>query len=344
MHAESELREVLARWQLDGLKPGRRPEVSALGNGHIHDTYLVETRSARYVLQRVNEQVFRDGDLVMAQTARVLDCWRTQDEYQIPDLIRARDGRDSIRVASQLWRLWRFIDGTRVVDPLDSLSQATQAGRAFGTFQRVLSTLPGPPLTATIPGFLDLNHYLDAFDAVMDTPRSTPAAEVSVLTEQCRLIEKHRGIGDRLSNRECLIHGDCKINNLLFDVSGSRVVAIIDFDTVMPGHPAWDFGDLVRSLCLSSGVFDVDVYAACLAGFGSQQEDVEIGDMVLAPMYLSLMLGIRFLTDHLSGDVYFKVNARGENLTRAERQFALFNSFLAGQDEMMRRAEASGMG
>ena len=113
----------------------------------------------------------------------------------------------------------------------------------------------------------------------------------------------------------------------MFDQRGEKVVAVIDFDTAMYGHWAWDLGDLVRSVCFSRGAADADYFAACVQGFVNHQPLCNVDEAVAAPGYVALMLGIRFLTDHLTGDHYFRVESHGENLHRAKEQFELFDSF-----------------
>ncbi len=299
-------------------------EISPLGRGHIHDTYLVEgTDGSKHVLQRLNEAVFKDGDLVMRQTHRVLDCWRGQDDYLVPELVSSRDGESSVRVDGQLWRVWRYLHDTQVIDPIRDPNQVHQVAVAFASFQKRMRQLNGPRLHNTIEGFLDLNHYLRAYETVRT---SAPAA----LQTQVRRIVP---LASLLGEPGCTIHGDCKVNNVLFNADGSQVVAVIDFDTVMFGHWAWDFGDLVRSVCFSAGDYDRKLYAACVRGFVSQVSGT-VDEFVNAPAYVAAMLGVRFLTDHLQGDRYFKVQHRGENLIRAEQQFDLLAQFLSAAQEM----------
>lgn len=286
--------------------------VVPLGAGHIHDTYLVVAGGNRYVLQKVNDAVFQDTDLLQTQTQRVLAHWSQQQNFRVPHLEPTTGGEYHLH-AEGVWRLWRYLEGTTVVDPLTEIAQARAAGHAFGAFQAQLASLSGPRLGNTIPGFLELSHYLRAFDAVAD---AAPRAER-------RLIDAHRHLADALGERNAYIHGDCKINNLLFDAEGEQVVAVIDFDTVMYGHWAWDLGDLVRSASFSQGRADVSLFAACLEGFAQRQAHATVEAAVLAPSYVTVMLGIRFLTDHLLGDRYFRVSRRGENLRRAREQFAL---------------------
>lgn len=317
------------------------PRLQLLGNGHIHDTFLLEADdfAVPLVLQRVNEVVFQDAELVMQQTRRLLSHWSQQNDYVVPRLVPTLQGGSWVRLPDGLWRAWEFIGASRTIDPLGETSQAYAAGRAFGMFQHRLSDLSAPPLQATIPGFLQLEHYLDAYDEVA---HGAPA----VLRE---LIDAHRDFATRLrmdktgmdkaGAHNTHIHGDCKVNNLLFDVRSDAVLAIIDFDTAMYGHWAWDFGDLVRSVWFSRGRCDLDYYAACLAGFASAQPLVNGDDAQLAPAYVALMLGVRFLTDHLTGDHYFRVREHGENLARARAQFKLLEGCVAQRDECQRRTD-----
>ena len=307
-----------------GLDPAREAarqwfdecSLQPLGSGHIHDTYLAESQAGRFVLQCVNESVFRDGDLVMRQTQRLLDHLDESYPFTIPRLRLSREGRSSERVASKLWRTWHYVEDTIVVDPLSGAGQAWAAGHAFAVLQRQLAGLT-PQLGETIPGFLQLAHYLREFDEV--------AAKAPSDLREC--VVRHRHLAELFAEHNAHIHGDCKVNNLLFDSAGSQVVAIIDFDTAMYGHWAWDFGDLVRSIFYSRGGVDCDLYRAALTGFleGNPRPDATSLQFVAAPLYVTLMLAVRFLTDHLRGDRYFKVAQRGDNLQRSREQFGLFD-------------------
>ncbi len=247
-----------------------------------------------------------------------------------PQLCAARNGAYGLWVDDEYWRVWHFIQPSVIVDPIENIHQARAAGLAFGRFQACLQGVAGFVLQPTIEGFLQLEHYLSAYDAVAAAaPKDMHA-----------LIQAHRSLAAQLSTPNAYVHGDCKINNLLFAPDRLQVRAIIDFDTVMYGHWAWDLGDLVRSVCYSRGKADVDYFAACLQGFSQAQTQTNVADSVAAPSYVTLMLGIRFLTDHISGDHYFRVRQPGENLTRAEEQFALFAALQKKRVEFVEAAEA----
>jgi len=300
-------------------------QLDRLGAGHIHDTYLAVTGGEEFVLQRINSVVFTDPGLVMAQTHRLLAQWRQQSIYAAPELIASKRGALGEWVDGEYWRVWGFLADTIVVDPIESIAQARAAGRAFAELQASLAQMQGPTFRDPIEGFLQLDHYLQDYDNLAG---AAPAGLRA-------LVQAHRHLAVQFAQRNAHIHGDCKINNLLFDPVGEHVVAVIDFDTAMYGHWAWDFGDLVRSVCFSRGRVDVEYFAACLTGFAEHQPLTSAAESVAAPGYVALMLGVRFLSDHLNNDRYFRVARHGENLTRAEEQFALFESFEGLRGELV---------
>lgn len=313
------------------------PVLEPLGNGHIHQTFLLSDRkkpAVRYVLQCVNAAVYGDIDLLMRQTRTVIERLSAATvfvaEYRLPELISTRSGEAVFVQAADgtthSWRLWRFVEGSKTCDPPQNRQQIGQAARAFGAYQRALADLESERLVETIPGFLSMPGYLRHFDQVLAT---ATVAEREQAAPWIAFAQSHRRWPSALIQPNAVIHGDCKINNVLFDEQGERVLSVIDLDNNMYGHWAWDFGDLVRSVAFSRGGFDADDYQACLEGFLAGRGSVRLANehLVGAPSYLAFMLGLRFLTDHFSGDVYFSVPQHGDNLQRATEQFALFQSF-----------------
>ena len=322
------------------------PGLAPLGNGHIHQTFLLsdqEKPADRYVLQCVNAAVYRDIDLLMQQTRMVIERLSTASafvaEYRLPELIPTRLGESIFVQASDdvtySWRLWRFIEGSKTCDPPQNREQIRQAAKAFGAYQRATTGLEAEQLVETIPGFLSMAAYLRQFDQVLATATQAERAEAM---PWIALAQSHRQWPSALMQPNAVIHGDCKINNVLFDAQGERVLSVIDLDNNMNGHWAWDFGDLVRSVAFSRGGVDAADYRACVQGFLSGRGSVPLGNehLIAAPSYLAFMLGLRFLTDHLSGDRYFSVPQHGDNLQRAKEQFALFQSFERSRASMER--------
>ena len=297
--------------------------LTALGDGHIHDTALVTRESgARFVLQRINEQVFRKPERVMANLDRIIKLADARAPGFIPTLIPSLTGASGwVDPDGRWWRLWQFVEGSRSLNSTRDSALARSAGFAFGRFQRLLESLDGPPLAPTITGFLELDGYLADFDlAVREIDTSTA---VDQLIGSGAFINSHRYLAERFPPGTTCIHGDCKINNLLFDAAGSDVVCVLDLDTVMQGHWAWDFGDLSRSLIMGGGAA-AELFTAVVAGFAvGTRRNLTVAELVDAPVYMAFTLGLRFLTDHLRGDRYFKVRRRGDNFDRAREQFAL---------------------
>lgn len=346
MTGQTAARQALAAWFDD---PGS-VELAGYGAGHINDTWLV-TRpgSDRLVLQRLNPAVFPDPAAVAAKVAAVVEHLdgppaRLGAGLRVPRLEKTRRGRAWHEAAAGVWRLWQHVAPARTLDPLDNPVQAEAAGRAFGAFQAALTDFAGPAdatgpadgagLPDPIPGFLQLDHYLDELDRAVAAAGPLPEAAEAAL----EIVRDRRDLATAFAARNRVIHGDCKVDNLLFHPGRDEVLAIIDLDTVMYGHWAWDFGDLVRSAAADGTACNVSRFAAVCRGFtAAAAVAADAETLLLAPRYVGLMLGVRFLADHLAGDRYFKVTARGENLTRARRQLALVRD-MERQESAMRQA------
>lgn len=308
-----------------------------LGNGHIHQTYLLSDKNdpaQRYVLQRINPSVYANIRLLMQQTQTVLATLAEDTEYcsayQVVSLVATADGQllhmQNDDGGVHCWRLWHFVAGSTTCDPPRQRAQIWQAARAFGAYQRALAVLSFEALEPTISGFLHMPSYLNQYDKALADCSSAVRQEVS---QWLPVVAAQRHWPESLSSPNAMIHGDCKINNVLFDAAGESAIAVIDLDNNMYGHWAWDFGDLVRSVAFSRGGVDIADYRACASGFvagrGAFAAQSEL--YAVAPAYLAFMLGLRFLTDHMNGDHYFSVPNRGDNLRRAAEQFELLRQF-----------------
>lgn len=315
--------------------------VARLGEGHIHATWLVEPAagSERFVLQRLSTAVFRDPASLMDKVARVVAHVQARAPDRVPVLVATRDGAWWLaREDGSCWRLWRYVAGTRTLQALDTAAQAESAGRAFGSLQAWLRDLPGE-VADPIEGFMQLDHYLARLDAALAREGARSAsAEVARLVQ---LTDARRDLAGTFSARDRLVHGDCKVNNLLFDAASDAVVCILDLDTVMQGHWAWDAGDLLRSAAADGAGVSLERFAAVVRGMRETAEiDAPAEAWVLAPRYVTLMLGVRFLTDHLEGDWYFRVQRHGENLERALAQFRLLKEFERHESALIAAAKA----
>ena len=293
--------------------------IEPLGAGHINHTWLVGESGERWVLQQINRRVFVDPQLVMHNTQRVL---AHIDSKRVPSLRLTRDQQGFALIDGEVWRVWRFVAGSVARKHPETIPQALAAGAAFGAFQRSLADLPPPSLVPPIEGFHDLEHFLRRFDALQ------------VESEWRDVIERHRPLTRVFGRATGHVHGDCKFENLLFAQGSDEVLAVVDLDTLMPGHWGLDWGDLVRSAFVQSGQVEPSVFKAMARGFMPHLQRPTIDEIVLAPRYVATTLGVRYLVDHAEGDVWFKVSERGENLMRAARQFRFVQHCMAHEDMM----------
>jgi hypothetical protein len=337
--------------------------VAALKRGHIHDTLVATWRTRegmrRVVHQRVNTHVFRDPDALMQTWLRVTEHVRAAlaREGQ-PDLerrclraIRTRSGALLQRDAhGALWRAFPFIEGARSFDVPDHPARAREAARAFGAFAAQLADLDPATVPESIPHFHDFARRVAAFDdaARADAHGRAPAPARRLASEvEGALASSGAGALPRR-----VVHNDCKLNNVLFDEATGEALCVIDLDTVMPGTVLADFGDLARTAAcpapedepdLARVRIDAALYEALvrgyLAGAGALLAPVEIALLPLAGPLIALETGIRFLTDHLSGDLYFRIHRPGHNLDRARVQLRLTEQLLAGAGEARRLVE-----
>jgi len=268
-------------------------------------------------------------------------------------LIPARDGKSYFRDEDgNSWRSYIFIERASTYDTLAAPGQAYEAARAFGSFQRRLADLPGPPLEETIPGFHDGLGRFRAFGEALKADVKNRAAECC---EEIDFLEEHANIFDvaprlvaegRIPMRS--VHNDTKINNVLIDDQTGEGICVIDMDTLMPGLSLFDFGDMVRTCTcfaaedernLTQIWMQMPMFEKLVEGYlssaGSILNRVETDHLAFAGKMITLTIGTRFLTDFLAGDVYFKVHREGHNLDRCRTQFKLVRSIIEQEEAMM---------
>ena len=319
---------MLPRW------PNTAGSISRLPTGHINDTWQTDA----HILQRINDHVFTEPTALMRNLGRAIahEAALTGRRLLVPPLVNAEGKAWSVDAEGGIWRLFPRLP-SRSFDVLPE-HLLEPAGRAFGTFLARFATFDAGSLETAIDGFHDLPNYLARFDALSKVEAQAEAAAI----DRLRVATRTQASAERRA-----IHGDCKVNNLLFHPQFDAAMAIIDLDTLMPGDPAWDFGDLVRSISAgnerpSDLSFSLPRFERLAAGFRAAYGAVDSPDrFAAAPAYMSLMLAVRFLTDHLEGDHYFRVTHRGENLARARSQLALAALFGEHEVAMTRILEAS---
>lgn len=338
------------------------------GSGHINDTFAASyevpaaagARRRRYIHQRINHEVFKDPAALMDNVARVtrhirgkLEADGTEDiERRVLSLVPTRDGADYIiDDEGGYWRTYVFIEGATTYDVIETPAQAREVARAFGEFQKQLADLGPPPLVNTIPDFHNTPVRLQAFRRAVEADAVDRAAGAA---DEIRRFETYAPLADALLSlfRQGLFplrvaHNDTKINNVMIDDETGKALCVIDLDTVMPGLALDDFGDLVRtSTCfareddrdLSHAVVELPIFEALTEGYiaaaGEFLTDAEIDSLVLSGKLMAYESALRFLTDHLEGDTYFRVHHEGHNLDRARVQLALLDSIVAHQGAM----------
>jgi Ser/Thr protein kinase RdoA (MazF antagonist) len=348
---------------------GRFVAGAAHGSGHIHDTFVAayqgEGRRVRFVHQRLNTNVFRDPAAVMRNLERVTDHVRAtlaregaQDlERRCLTLVPTRDGRSSCRDdEDRVWRTFRFIEGARTLDSPDGPAVAFETARAFADFAARLADLDPRELSVTIPHFHDLaKRFADLEAALREDPCGRARSVVAEAAAAGRGVDRtlralEAETASALPRRS--VHNDCKINNVMLDAASGEAVCVIDLDTVMEGTVLFDFGDLVRTAAcpspedavdLAAMRFDLALFEALargyLAGGAGFLGEAEIAALPLAGSLLALENAIRFLTDHLRGDAYFRIHREGHNLDRARAQLRLVELMGEAADETRRVVE-----
>lgn len=314
----------------------------AFGTGHINSTWRVICEGGTcYVLQRINERVFADAIGVARNTAAVCRHLRNERPRLVPQIVPTRTGEVAALTRDGTYRMLEFVSGRAGQVPLET-EAARAAGHAFGRLQRALADYDPRAHVVPIDRFFELPRYLVMFDAARtggDDRRQALAADE---VERVHTHREYARIG--MEGPAGMIHGDCKIDNLIFDQATSAVRAVVDLDTVMWGRRAWDFGDLVRSASVRGGedspglALDLDLYRPIAGGFvqgiGPLYDSQLEAALIDAPAYVALMLACRFLTDFLSGDKYFKVRDEFHNLRRAKAQLSLFDSMRMQREAM----------
>jgi len=348
--AASAAAEAAGQFAIDA----RGVEVQPHPGGHIHEAFLVTADRRRFMLQRMNARVFPRPELVVANIAAVTEHL-TRKGTRTLRLVPARAGGWLARpAAGGAWRMSEFIEGSVTLETARDALEAERAAAAIGEFQRALADYAGPTLHLTLPGFHDTARRVAALD------RAAEAAEpsrVSTARDVLEGLRRHRtALADFFARaraedpaRERIAHHDAKIANVLFDARTKAVLCVIDLDTVMPGLSLYDFGDLVRSMVSPAAEDEPDPsrvhaeaerYAAIvrgyLAGTGAMIGDAERRLLPGAAEAMVFEQGVRFLTDYLEGDRYYRIARPEHNLERARAQLALLDS-LAAQGAEFRR-------
>ena len=341
---------------------GSPVSITPIGSGHINDSYLIKTSpeyAPDYVLQRINHQIFKDIpglmkniDVVTRYVRNKLDIIEDNHQgMQVLSLIPARDDQLFCEdPTGNYWRVYRYISGSHSYDLIENPELAYEGGRAFGQFQTLTAGIDPETLAITIPRFHDIAWRLEQFheaiyrDAVNRV--STLSREIEFVLSRSGTMRAIHELGSRGDIPLRVTHNDTKFNNILFNKE-NKAICIVDLDTVMPGFVLFDFGDAIRTGANTGAEdeanpdnigIDLELFAAYTKGF-LEVADLEltrneIDHLAFSAKFMTFIIGLRFFTDHINGDKYFKVLFPGHNLQRARAQFKLLESMEAQFDRM----------
>lgn len=356
-----EVRQAACQFSFEGILE----KVEPYGNGHINDTFLLtyavgKMGCIRVILQKMNQKVFPEPEALMENVVAVTSFLRSRivrnggDPYrETLNVIPAKDGKSYVRTEGGFWRSFMFVADTCCYDQAEKAEDLYEAGMAFGNFQRLLADFPARKLHETIRDFHNTKKRLADFQKALREDAVGRAGQVQ--EETAFVLERKKDacfFQEMLERGELPVrvtHNDTKLNNVLLDARTRRGLCVIDLDTTMPGLAMYDFGDAVRSGAstaaedekdLSRVSLDLNFFEKYAEGFlkgcGGSLTQREISLLPMGAKVMTYECGMRFLTDYLKNDVYFKTRYPEHNLDRARTQFRL----VADMEQKRQKMEA----
>ena len=344
------LEEILQQFNLSA-------DIEPYGNGHINDTFLVTPK--KYILQRINVSIFKNPDELMDNIENVTSFLKEKiiaaggnPERETLTVIPTKDGKKYYKLDDKnVFRLYIFVTDTKSIENSKTPADLYEAGIGFGHFQKLLDDFPVEKLYETIK---DFHHTPKRVEALKEAIEKNAAGRADSVKDEIAFALENAAWADVVTKgiEEGLIpvrvtHNDTKINNILFDEVTGKAVCVIDLDTVMPGSMLYDFGDALRmggstaaedETDLDKVWFEEKAFEAFAKGYMSEMKDALTEEEIrLLPLSVKLMTyecGIRFLTDYLNGDTYFKIHREHHNLDRARNQFKLVADITAKEEKL----------
>ena len=346
---DSKIRTVVGNFDFEGKFVGALP----YGGGHINDTFaayfqLANGRAKRYILQRINTKVFQNPQELMENISGVTAYLKDvitrlggDPLRETLNLVLTIDGKSYYRDSEDgYWRAFLFIENAITYNKVENTKDLYNSGRAFGRFQQLLADYPAHTLHESIPNF---HNTVDRMEKLKDAISKDICDRVKdVQTEIDFVLKREMDAHWLIDLQEAgelplrVTHNDTKLNNVMIDDNTGEGICVIDLDTVMPGLSLYDYGDSIRFGAtyaaedepdLSKVNFDIDLFEAYTKGYlevvGKVLTPGEIENLPMGAKIITLEIGIRFLTDYLSGDIYFKTHREGHNLDRCRTQFKL---------------------
>jgi len=332
---------------------GQLIRVEPLKRGHIHQTYvgtweLESGSTVRFLHQRINTEIFKDPTLVMRNIKKVTEYINQQSDSALRcfEVVPARTGGDMLELSNgEVWRTLTYIDNSVSYDSPPDLQIARESGRGCGLFLKAIAGLPVTELEEPLPGFHDAILRYDALRTVIKTDPCGRVKQAQELIDLAFELESEATVLTRAMRSGKLptqvVHNDTKLNNILFCADSGRAIALIDLDICMAGSSLYDFGDLMRTVAPTTGedsrsdlpvkinheflAAGTEGFVRSLSGLLSSQEQQLLSS---APAAITLIIGVRFLSDFISGDRYFQVEREQQNLDRARIQLAAGKALL----------------
>jgi len=323
-------------------------EITTLGNGLINDTFLVKTEQSTFVLQRINTQVFPNPSLIM-ENLNLLSGHikkKTAIKLTIPRALKTRSQQPYFNDENNnFWRALEFVENTESKEQLSNPKQAEQIGFALGHFHRLLSDADTTFFHDTLPGFHITPHYFLQYQAIeKNNQKESQVKKVQQCKEfidqfsvKINSLEQAKQQGLLI---ERITHGDPKLNNFLFTRNSNIIISLIDLDTIKPGLVHYDIADCLRSCCHNTALntFDLKLCKTILSSYLKEMADIftdsDYEYLYPAIELIPFELGLRFFTDYLQGNQYFKVDSAEQNLDRAWAQFQLCKNIGEQEEEI----------
>lgn len=344
-----EINDILEKFNFKG----ELEECNVFGSGHINTTYLAKYiengKEKKYVVQKVNTNIFPDIDSLMNNVFSVTEFLRKKiienggnPHRETLHFIRTYDKNKYFKDENgDCYRAYRFVDNSKAYDTVNSAEIFGKSGKAFGRFQKYLSDFPAETLSEIIKNFHNTiwryeNEFIPAVQADKADRVASCSDEIKFVMHRREDCKKLVELIEKGELPLCVTHNDTKLNNVLFDSESNDAICVIDLDTVMPGLALYDFGDSIRFGANSCAEDDdnydnvkinLDYFEAYAKGFlseaGSALNQCEIDNLAFSAKLMTFECGMRFLTDYINGDTYFKTAYPTHNLVRAKNQFAL---------------------
>lgn len=342
---------------------GQALSAESFGSGHINDTFKIitdDSSNVQYLLQKINHHIFSNVSGLMNNIRLVLDHLKAKYEAieinssdsKTLTLVPSLSG-DTFLKDSQgnYWRMFILLQGTKSYDIVETRDQAFAGGKAFGEFQTLLADLNTDDLVEILPNFHNIQFRMDNLRKAIENDSANRVTEVqdilSFVMEREEVMSTILNMGNEGKLPLRITHNDTKFNNILLD-KDDNVQCVIDLDTVMPGYVAYDFGDAIRTIINAAGEDEVDLdkvvlniplFEAYAEGYLSEAKsfltDNEMSSLIYGVFLLPFMQGVRFLTDYLEGDHYYKTKYAEHNLVRTKSQFKLVKELEEHREELV---------